>query len=64
MCSKDYIKLVIENIESRFLDLMGMKLPGKVTAPMDYEYVPELDNSRESNPQELTFYQEIIGMLR
>ena len=63
MCSKDYIKLVIEIIETR-LDLMGMKLPSKVTTPMDYEYVPELDISRESNPKELTFYQEIIGMLR
>ena len=43
---------------------MGMKLPGKVTTPMSYDYALEMDVSRELNPQELTFYQEIIGMLR
>jgi len=30
MCSRDYIKLAIQNIESRLTN-MGMKLPGKVT---------------------------------
>ena len=63
MCSKEYIKLAIANIESR-LKLMGMKLPGKVTTPMSYDYAPEMDVSRELYSQELTFYQEIIGMLR
>ena len=64
MCSKEeYIKLAIANIESR-LKLMGMKLPGKVTTPMSYDYAPELDVSRELDPKEITFYQEIIGILR
>ena len=63
MYSKDYIKLAIKNIESR-VKLMGMTLPGKVTIPMSYEYVPELDMNWELNSQELTFYQEIIGILR
>ena len=49
MCSKEYIKLAIENIESR-LKLMGMRLPGKVTTPMSYNYAPEIDVSRELNP--------------
>ena len=55
--------MAIENIESR-VKLMGMTLPGKVTIPMSYEYVPELDMNWELNSQELTFYQEIIGILR
>ncbi len=63
MCSKDYIKLAVQNIESR-LNNMGMKLPGKVTTPMQNNYAPELDSSRELNPEETTFYQEIIGMMR
>ncbi len=63
MCSRDYIKLAIQNIESRLTN-MGMKLPGKVTTPMQNEYAPELDSSRELDPDKVTFYQEIIGMLR
>jgi len=63
MCSRDYIKLAIQDIERRLTN-KGMKLPGKVTTPMQNDYAPELDSSRELDPDEVTFYQEIIGMLR
>ena len=63
MCSRDYIKLAVENIESR-LKNMGMKLPSKTTTPMVINYAPELDSTPELDSNGITFYQEIIGMLR
>ena len=63
MCSRDYIKLAVENIESRLTN-MGMKLPSKTTTPMVINYAPELDSTPELDSNGITFYQEIIGMLR
>lgn len=63
MCSRDYIKLAVQNIESRLQDF-GLKLPGKVSTPMILNYAPELDSTPELNSEAITFYQEIIGMLR
>ena len=63
MCSKDYIKLSVTNIENQ-LKNKGMKLPGNALTPMDSGYIPELDNTPELDIDDITFYQEIIGMLR
>ena len=63
MCSKDYVKLAISNIEGR-LKNKRMKLPSKAITPMDSSYIPELDDTPELDSGNITFYQEIIGMLR
>ena len=63
MNSKDYIKLAIANVESQ-LSKKGMRLPTKVTAPMNNTFSPELDESEELSSENITFYQEITGMLR
>ena len=63
MCSKDYVKLAINNIESQ-LKKKRMRLPSKAITPMDNSYIPELDDTPELNSEDITFYQEIIGMLR
>ena len=63
MCSKDYVKLTVNNIENQ-LQKRRMKLPSKATTPMDHNYIPELDDTPELHDDDITFYQEIIGMLR
>lgn len=62
MSSKDYVKLAITNVEGQ-LGQKGMKLPSKVTTPMNNTYSPKLDQSEELDNENITFYQEIIGML-
>ena len=63
MCSRDYIKLSVTNIEER-ANKMGMKIPSKVTTPMINGYIPETDVTKELDKNGITFYQEIIGMMR
>jgi hypothetical protein len=40
------------------------KLPTKIHTPMVSSYVPELDGTPELEPDELQYFQELIGMLR
>ena len=63
MCSKDYMKLAVSNIEGQ-LQSKHMRLPKKALAPMNSDYIPELDTSSELSSENITFFQEIIGMLR
>ena len=63
MTSKDYIKLAIDNLETQ-LKKRNMKLPSRSTTPMVSEYIPELDISEELCPDDITFFQELIGILR
>ena len=46
MNSKDYIKLAVANIETQ-LSKKGIRLPTKVTTPMNNIYSPELDEPEE-----------------
>ena len=63
MCSKDYIKMAVENIQSRLKE-DGKGLTNRATTPMINDYYPELDESNELDDEKITFYQEIIGMMR
>ena len=63
MCSKDYVKLVIANIEQQVKE-KRMRLSGKAVIPMENGCIPELDDTPELHKDDITFYQEIIGMLR
>ena len=53
----------MKNIEDRAIK-MGLCLPTKEMTPMSSNYSPELDQSYELDPGEITMFQEIIGILR
>jgi hypothetical protein len=64
MTSRDYVKASIDNIE---IQLKQKKLPPlrtKIDTPMSSNYTPETDLSTELNAEDITFFQEMIGMLR
>lgn len=63
MTSRDYIKLAIENVESQ-LKKKNLKLQARAVTPMTSDYLPELDGSEELTPEDVTFFQELIGILR
>ena len=46
MCSNDYVKLAIANIEQQVKE-KRMRLPGKAVTPMENGYIPELDDNPE-----------------
>ena len=56
-------KLSVTNIDER-ANKMGRKILSKATTPMVNGYVPEIDVTRELDKDGITFYQEIIGMIR
>ena len=63
--SYDYIDAAITTVKtslkSKFKDY---ELPKNATSPMTSGFIPELDDSRELDSDEITFFQEMIGMLR
>ena len=63
MSSKDYIKAAITNVELSAAK-RGIKLSNKAYTPMMSGYTPDLDDSEELNPDDITYFQELIGMLR
>ena len=63
MSSVDYINAAVKNIEETLKNKVW-KLPKKAATPMLANYVPELDASPELEPDDIQYYQELIGMLR
>lgn len=63
MNSHDYITAAIANLEER-MKKRNIKLPTKAKTPLATNYSPELDNSPELDSEDITFYQELIGILR
>ena len=63
MSSKQYIKTAVE-IAEEGATKRGMKLSSRAITPMNGDYYPELDRTIELEPEDITFYQELIGMLR
>ena len=63
MTSRDYIKAAIDNVEEQ-LKKKGDKLPSSAPKPMADGYSPELDDSEELNADDITTFQEMIGVLR
>ena len=56
--SKDYVKSIINNLESR-LAKRGQRLPSKGMTPMSQDYKPELDKSDELEKEDITMFQEL-----
>ena len=61
--SVDYINAAVKTIEESIRD-KRWKMPKNPKTPMSASFIPELDGSPELEPDDITFYQEIIGMLR
>ena len=61
--SQDYVKAAVANVEE-MLKKKKKKLYSKAVTPMSATFVPELDTSEELNPEGVTSYQEMIGVLR
>ncbi len=63
MTSVDYLKAAIDIVEAGAKE-RGMKLPSRIDTPMMTNYSPELDGTEYLEPDDITYYQEMIGMLR
>ena len=61
--SDKYVNAAVQNVEESF-QKRGKKISKKVKTPMTSDFVPELDTSPELEKEDLTFYQELIGILR
>ena len=64
MSSKDYVKNAVENVLKSAKDKHDVQITGRVQTPMRPDYYPELDESDELDTDGVTFFQEIIGILR
>ena len=61
--SVDYCKAALETVE-KAIKGTSRKLPKKARTPMTSSYVPELDGTPELRPNNVQYYQELIGMCR
>jgi hypothetical protein len=62
--SQEYVKAAVKNV-AEVLKGTSRRLPTKhVETPMSITYVPELDVTEELNAKDVTFFQELIGVLR
>ena len=61
--SHDYIKVAVETIKQADA-IKRWRWPTKVSTPMTASFIPEWDDSPELDSEGITFYQEMIGMLR
>ena len=63
MTSQDYLRNAIKTVEGH-LSKKGKKLPARATTPMSSGYYPETDSSPELGVDDITLFQELIGILR
>ena len=66
MSADCYLSNVTKNLEAQ-LSENGMKFKGTVksiTTPLTIGYRPELDTSQECTEEEVTMFQNLIGILR
>jgi hypothetical protein len=62
--SQDYVKAAVKNVEEA-LRKSGRKLPTSNTStPMNITYSPEMDVTEELSENDVTYFQELIGVLR
>jgi Reverse transcriptase (RNA-dependent DNA polymerase) len=58
-----YVKSAVIEVE-RKLSEIGKKLANRVSTPMTSGYRPELDSTPELKPEQASYYQSLIGVLR
>jgi len=59
-----YIQEAVRNVEAHLSKQGDRKLKKQARAPFPADYVPELDTTRELDPEECSYYQSQIGILR
>ena len=64
--SSQYVQAAVRNVEEHLQKDPDnrWKLPRKADTPMSTNYRPELDVSQELEPDEASYYQSLIGILR
>ena len=63
MSPDKYVSVAVENVENK-LKRQGKKLPTRCVTPTTYKYRPEEDESEELDAESVTYFQEMIGVLR
>ena len=53
----------MKNVEESLAE-KNIKLPARTNTPLSSNYRPEIDISGELQPEEATYYQALIGILR
>jgi hypothetical protein len=61
--SAQYVKSAVSNVKD-YLAKKGRSLPAKAKTPLSSGYRPEVDISDELGPEEASYYQSLIGILR
>ena len=61
--SEDYLTAAVKTIKESDA-IKRWRWPTRVSTPMTASFVPEWDDSPELDSEDITFYQEMIGMLR
>ena len=61
--SLDYLKAAVAIVE-KSVKITTRQFPNKVLMPMVLSYLTVLDASKELKPDNIQFFQELIGMLR
>ena len=61
--SAQYVKSAVSNVKD-YLSKRGKSLPTRVKTPLSNGYRPEIDVSDELGPDEASYYQSLIGILR
>lgn len=61
--SSQYVQEAVKNVEA-WLKTKNRTLPRKAEAPFNSGYRPEVDVSRELGPEDASYYQSLIGILR
>ena len=61
--SGQYVKNAVKTVEQRLVE-EGRRLPKRAITPFQRMYRPEVDMSDRLNPEEASYYQSLIGILR
>jgi len=62
--SQDYVKAAVKNVEEAIRDTRRRLPTANIDTPMNNTYTPELDITEELSSDDMTFFQELIGVLR
>jgi hypothetical protein len=62
--SQDYVKAAIKNVEEAIAKTRRRLPTHNIDTPMNNSYTPELDVTEELSSDDVTFFQELIGVLR
>ncbi len=62
--SQDYVKAAVKNVEEAIKSSRRRLPTANIDTPMNNTYVPEMDVTHELSAEDMTFYQELIGVLR